>query len=177
VLEAGLHPPVMGSQFASSAPSAERPAVRADRADPLDELGEVVCERDRFADVLVCGHRARQPGQHRPRKRVARPRFTQPDGPGRGKPRAAQKFASCLGLGLEPVPRRCHLTRLEGEPGQELFADAKQRIDRPLRSDSPDAKRRPLGKLLIHQAAHHRDRDRQLVRMHVHSQSIADADL
>jgi hypothetical protein len=46
-------------------------------------------------------------------------------------PCASQHHAGCLGLGLEPPPRRCNVPRFYRKPGHEPVADANERIDRP----------------------------------------------
>src|SRR5258708_5491945 len=110
----------MGSQVASPTSATERPATRVDRAYTTDELGQVVRKRNRLAWIVVGGHNTRQPGLHRPRKRVARPGFTQRHRLGRGEPRATYQLAGCLRLRLQPPPRRPDVARHQGEPSCEV---------------------------------------------------------
>ena len=92
-------------------PSVERPAARVDCTHAADEFGQVVRKHDRFARVLVCRRSSRQPGLHRPWKRVTRSGFAECDRLGRQEPSASQQLAGCLRLGFEPPPRRCDVPR------------------------------------------------------------------
>jgi hypothetical protein len=117
-------------------PSVERPTTRVDGPHAADELGQVVREHDR-PRVLIGRRSSRQPGLHRPWKRVTRSGFAEATGSGvRNRVRPNNSWAACAS---DSSRRRVAATSPgRRKPGYELVAKAKQRIHRPLRSDLPD---------------------------------------
>jgi hypothetical protein len=101
-------------------------------------------------------------------ERIAGPGLADRDGLACADPGASRQPTGGGGFGVEQVPGRRDLGRLQREAGGQTVADPEDRVHGPVRRDAADRLIRPRGELPPHQFAHRRGRDRQLTGVHLH---------
>jgi hypothetical protein len=162
----------VGLQVTAAPPAAERPATRADRPDPGDELRQVAGESNRTGGIVLVARAAGQPGLHRPGQRVAGTRFAECDLLGHGEPGSACQFPGGRRLRLKQPAGGGGIGASQRQPRREPVTDAEDGVDRAWRADAADRQAAPPRELRVDQRPDQVGGDGQFIGVHGHGAQL-----